>query len=92
MFDEFMTDKIIIKKENGDLIKDLKASVQESKIFLNHSDVVIEDHDLIQQVLSNGTTKVFKVLDAGFQESFSAIDAHYQMKVKKLDLKTEIWQ
>ncbi|MBB5217577.1 hypothetical protein [Parapusillimonas granuli] len=85
-FDDFMTDDISVRKQNGDLLEGLKASVQHNKIFLNRSDVLIEPRDLIERRASNGAVETFEVIDPGFQEAFHGIEAHYQMSVRKLGL------
>jgi len=33
-FDDFMTDNITVRKQSGDVLEGLKASVQRDKIFL----------------------------------------------------------
>lgn len=48
-FDDFMTDSIIVRKQNGDVLEGLKASVQRDKIFLGRSNVLIEPRDLIER-------------------------------------------
>lgn len=85
-FKEIMTDKIKIIKTDGQEIEDLKASVQKKGIYLMQSDVLVEPHDLIQRIMSNGGTETFKVLDPGFHEGVHGIPAHYQMKVQKLGI------
>lgn len=85
-FDDFMTDNINVRKQNGDLLEGLKASVQSSKIFLNRSDVLIEPRDLIERRSSNGAVETFEVIDPGFHEAFHGIKAHYQMSVRKLGI------
>lgn len=85
-FDDFMTDNINVRKQNGDLLEGLKASVQSNKIFLNRSDVLIEPKDLIERRSSNGAVETFEVIDPGFNEAFHGIEAHYQMSVRKLGL------
>jgi hypothetical protein len=85
-FDDFMTDSIIVRKQNGDLLEGLKASVQRDKIFLERSDVLIEPRDLIERRTSNGAVETFEVIDPGFYEAFHGIKAHYQMSVRKLGL------
>jgi len=79
-----MTDKIKVIKSNGQEIENLKANVQSKGIYLMQSNVLIEPHDLIQRIMSNGGTETFKVIDPGFNEGFHGIPAHYQMKVQKL--------
>lgn len=85
-FSSFMTDTITVRKSTGEVIDNLKASVQSSQIFLDRSDILIEPHDLIERKMSNGAVETFDVIDPGFHEAFHGIDAHYQMKVKKLGL------
>ena len=85
-FDDFMTDSIIVRKQNGDVLEGLKASVQRDKIFLGRSNVLIEPRDLIERRMSNGAVETFEVIDPGFNEAFHGIEAHYQMSVRKLGL------
>ncbi|MGY2440263.1 hypothetical protein [Pseudomonas sp. SDO52101_S400] len=85
-FSDFMTDTITVRKSTGEIITDLKASVQSNNIFLDRSDILIEPGDLIERRMSNGGVESFDVIDPGFHEPFHGIDAHYQMKVKKLGL------
>lgn len=85
-FNDFMTDTITVRKQNGDLLEELKASVQRNSIFLERSDVLIEPRDLIERRASNGAVETFEVIDPGFHEAFHGIKAHYQMSVRKLGL------
>jgi len=85
-FSDFMTDTITVRKSNGEVIENLKASVQSNEIFLDRSDILIESRDLIERRMSNGGLETFDVIDPGFHEAFHSINAHYQMKVKKLGL------
>ncbi|TBV10260.1 hypothetical protein [Stutzerimonas kirkiae] len=85
-FNDFMTDTIVIRKQNGEVIEGFKASVQATNIFLNRSDVLIEPLDLIERKASNGAVETYEVQDPGFNESFGGIEAHYQMRVRKLGL------
>lgn len=85
-FEDFMTDPISVRKQNGELIEGLKASVQRDKIFLERSDVLIEPRDLIERRMSNGAVETFEVVDPGFHEAFHGFEAHYQMSVRKLGL------
>lgn len=47
-FDDFMTDSIIVRKQNGDVLEGLKASVQRDAVFLNRSDVLVADSTAIR--------------------------------------------
>lgn len=83
---EIMTDTIEVLKQNGDVISDIKSSVQKSKIFIQRSDILIETGDLIQRSMTNGAKETYKVIDPGFHEKFHSISAGYQMDVIKLGL------
>ncbi|MCX9560548.1 hypothetical protein IG557_17020 [Vibrio cholerae] len=86
-FSDMMKDKIQVLKSDGTTSLEMNASVQSKGIYLMRSDFLIEPHDLIQRVMSNGGTETFKVIDPGFHEGMGAdIPAHYQMKVQKLGL------
>lgn len=85
-FDDLLTDKVKVLKQDGEIISDIKASVQKKKIFIQRSDILIEIGDLIQRSMSNGAEETFKVIDPGFHEQFHGIPAGYQMDVIKLGL------
>ncbi len=81
-----MTDTVSILKKNGTCVDQIKASVQKEKIFIDHSDFIVESGDIIQRKMSNGAEETFEVIDPGFYEKFQGIPAHYQMDVRKLGI------
>lgn len=81
-----MTDTVKVLKQNGEIILDIKSSVQKSKIFIQRSDILIETGDLIQRSMTNGAEETYKVIDPGFHEKFHSIPAGYQVDVIKLGL------
>lgn len=83
-FNEIMTDTIQVLKQSGEVISDIKSSVQKSKIFIQRSDILIDTGDLIQRSMTNGAKETYKVVDPGFHEKFHSIPAGYQMDVIKL--------
>lgn len=86
-FSILMNDTItIIKKNSGQRLPNLKASVQPGGVFMDHNNVLVEPGDYIERVMSNGATETFEVIDPGFHEAFQTIPANYQMKVRKLGL------
>ncbi|WP_139463364.1 hypothetical protein [Aeromonas veronii] len=86
-FQNIMKDIIQVLKSDGTTSQEMKASVQSKGIYLMRSDFLVEPHDLIQRVMSNGGIETFIVIDPGFHEEIGgAIPAHYQMKVQKLGL------
>ncbi|HDZ48227.1 hypothetical protein LCGC14_0209840 [marine sediment metagenome] len=85
-FDELLTDTVQVLKQEGQIITDIKSSVQKDKIFIQRSDILIETGDLIQRSMSNGAEETYKVIDPGFHERFHGIPAGYQMDVIKLGI------
>ena len=85
-FNNLMTDIVKVLKQNGEIIPNIKSSVQKDKIFIQRSDILIETGDLIQRSTSNGAEETYKVIDPGFHEKLHSISAGYQMDVIKLGL------
>ena len=85
-FSSFNVDDVSVIKNNGETIRDIKASVQSKVIFIDRSDILIEPDDLIQRKMSNGGIETYQVIDPVFYEKFHGIAAHYQIKHRKLGL------
>ena len=85
-FNNLLTDTVSVLKQNGEIVENIKASVQKDKIFIQRSDILIDSGDLIQRTMSNGAEETYKVIDPGFHEKFHSIPAGYQMDVRKLGL------
>jgi hypothetical protein len=87
MFDALETDIVsLLKKATGEIINNIKASVQANKIFTTGGHVLIESGDLIYRKMTNGGEETYQVIDPGFHEEFHGMPAGYQIKVKKLGL------
>lgn len=85
-FSSLMKDKVSVLKSNGEVFKDIQASVQTKKTFIHRSDILIETGDLIQRSMSNGATETYEVIDPGFHEGLGGIPAGYQIVHKNLGL------
>lgn len=82
-----LTDTIqILKKQTGEKIDGIKASVQKDKIFIQGVKPLIETGDFVNRTMSNGAEETYEVIDPGFHEQFHGIPAGYQMDVKKLGM------
>ena len=81
-----MTDKIKVIKANGQEFDGLKDGIQNESIYLMRSDILVEPNDLIQRVMSDGSTETYRVIDPGFHEKLRGIPAHYRMSVRKLGI------
>jgi hypothetical protein len=86
VFKNMMKDNIQLLKADGTESNEMKASVQDGKIYLMKSDILIESGDFIKRKMSNGGIETFEVITPGFYEGIQSIPAHYQMKVKKLGM------
>lgn len=86
---DLMKDSLEVHKKTGEVIKELKGSVQNDKIFMNANGVYIEEGDTISRITSLGHVNFYEVLDPGFHERFGSIDANYQMKVRNLASKPQ---
>ena len=85
-----LRDKVKIIRATGEEYKDIFASVQKNKIFIQRADILIESGDIIEHSMSNGGSELYEVIDPGFHEGLGSISAGYQMDVKKVDKKTSI--
>jgi len=85
-FDDLMTDTVKVLSQSGEIVENVKASVQKNKIFILRSDILIKNRDLVQRTMSNGAEETYEVIDPGFHEKFHDIPAGYQMDVKKLGI------
>ena len=86
VFDDLLTDRVSLIKQDGSVAEGIKASVQKNKIFIQGTDHLIEPRDLIQRKMSNGGEETYEVIDPGFHEKFHGIPAGYQMDVRKLGI------
>lgn len=87
MFSDMTNDVVTLRKKNGEVVENIKASVQAKLIFIERSDVLIESGDLLQRFMTNGGCETYEVIDPGFHETIGHdIPAHYQIKHKNLNL------
>lgn len=79
----FPTEKVTLIKENGSIFENIEALVQTGKIFIEDTSVLIEEEDIIERTLPNGSKERFVVLDRGFYKGMHGIPDNYQIKVEK---------
>jgi hypothetical protein len=61
---------------------------QKTLTTFNHN-LLVEDGDIVERTLPNGTVERFQVMDTGFQAGLhGAIGPHFQMKIQKLGTPT----
>ena len=83
VFSGLLTDRVTLVKKSGERFEDIRASVQNGKIFTDDPQVPIKDGDEFERVLPSGVLEVFTVVDAGFHQGFPGMPSHYQSKVRK---------
>lgn len=85
-FSSMMKDTVSIFKSSGEIVENIKASVQRKKMFIQRSDILIETGDLIQRSMSNGAIETYEVIEPGFHEGVGGIPAGYQIIHKNLGI------
>lgn len=80
---QFSRDTVLLKKQNGEVISDIKANVQKDRIHIHDNTLPIEEGDRLVRKLPNGLEESYIVVDRGYREKFHSIDAHYQCHVQK---------
>ena len=83
VFSDLLTDRVTLVKKSGQRFEDIRASVQNGKIFTDDPQVPIEDGDHFERVLPSGVREVFTVVDAGFYQGSHGMPSHYESKVRK---------
>lgn len=83
MFSSFPSEKVVLKKTNGEIIHSIKAVVTDNLFAIDDVNIRIEEGDFFERMLPNGEIEHYIVLDRGFKRGFGAIRDHYQTKVRK---------
>lgn len=60
-------------KRDGSIFENIEGLVQTGKIFIEDTSVSIEEEDIIERTLPNGTKECFVVLDRGFYKGMHGI-------------------
>jgi len=81
--ESFMNDVVTLVKKDGNKYENIKASVQNNKIFTTDDKLPIEEGDIFIRKLPNGLDEEFVVDDRGFFPGRGGIHAHYQVKVSR---------
>lgn len=81
--DSLMQDKVTLEKKDGARFENIRALVQSDKIFTNDPAIPVEDGDVFEHILPNGTVERYTILDAGFRQGTRGIEPHYQSVVRK---------
>lgn len=80
---KFPTEKVKIHKPNGEMLQNVEALIDSKKIYIENTKILINDEDIIERTLPNGSVERFVVMDRGFYKGMHGIPDHYQLKVEK---------
>jgi hypothetical protein len=83
MFNQLMTDKVTLVKNNGNRYENIRSNVQTKLIFIDDATIPIEEGDKLIRILPNTLEEVYIVVDRGFFSAMGGMKAHYQVKVRK---------
>ena len=78
-----LRDKVSLIKDSSIRFDDIKANVQQGKIFIDDASLPIEEGDKLIRTLPNNLVESYIVLDRGYYEGIGGIPPHYQVKVRK---------
>lgn len=82
-FSRLSNDVVKLVKTNGEVYEEISANVQPGIIFIDDSELPIEERDKLVRVLPNKLIESYLVLDRGYYAGVGGISPHYQVKVKK---------
>ncbi len=83
MLNSILKDTITIVNQNGNINKDIKASVQKDKIIITDVKIPVEVNDLIIRRLPSGIEEKFKVIDPQFTQGSNRIPSYYSIIYEK---------
>jgi hypothetical protein len=76
-FEQFLTDTVTLRKADGSVHADIKASVQSRKIFIPDVSLRIEPEDRFTRTLPSGQVEEYIVEEANYSEAFHGIPAQW---------------
>ncbi|MDR1485344.1 MAG: hypothetical protein LBT09_11030 [Planctomycetaceae bacterium] len=84
VFSNLLNDIVAIKKPNGEMFENVKASVQHNTIIIFDVKLPLEENDKIYRQLPSGQVEVYVVEDRGFINApFHKSMSHFEAKVKR---------
>lgn len=86
MFDTLHNSTISVRKPDGALHQNIKATISSGLIIFDAKGILLETGDLIHRVMSNGGEETYEVIDPRFHEQLHGMPAHYQASVLKLGI------
>jgi hypothetical protein len=82
-FDQFLTDTVTLRKADGTVHPDIRASVQNRKICLFDVALRIEAGDKFVRPLPSGQVEEFIVEEASYSEAFHGIPAQWTVTCRR---------
>lgn len=77
------TDIVVLERQDGTRIENIKASVQPEMIFIPDGKLPIEPGDLILRALPSGVVERLTITEPGFYAQQLGMSAHYQARYER---------
>lgn len=78
-------DTINIWRNNSVISSNVKASVQNNKLYIMDGSIDLKNGDIIEHPMSNGNTDKYKVKKHGYSSGIGRIKPHYQASITPLN-------
>ena len=85
VFDSLMTDRVVIRTQDGKVFSDVPAAVQSNLILVERVDIPIRIGDEVLRRTAAGVEECFIVEDPGYHAKMLAMPAAYQLRVRRAD-------
>lgn len=83
MMENLMNEALVLKKQDGREMQEIRANVQRGKIFIADGTVPLEEGDTLIRQLPNGMAESYIVEDRGYYAAVGGFQAHYEAKVRR---------
>ncbi|MBM6830031.1 hypothetical protein H9X85_10690 [Anaerotignum lactatifermentans] len=83
IFSAFPNEKVKIVKRDSSIIENIDAVIDSKKIFIENTEIDIEEGDIVERDLPSGSVEQFLVIDRGFHKGSYGIPDHYQIKYRR---------
>ena len=83
ILDSFGSEKLILHKKDGTIFT-VTALVDEDMIHSEDVDINVEENDIYERTLPNGSKEYYRIIDRGFFTGAYGISDNYQSKVEKI--------
>lgn len=84
IFSAFPNEKVKVVKQDSNIIDNIDAIIDSKKIYIENTEIDIEEGDIIERILPSGSVERFLVINRGFHKGGYGIPDHYQIEYKRV--------